>query len=461
MRATGCPVVAAPSAKPAPAATTTAAMVLYISPAYSPAHDFDRCCGSGARCLAGVALCATRFEVCAAGVSEQARPHHERAPGSSRTARPASRLLWLLRLAFVGSRALDAGAIAARLSADSRGRANSRALRRALFDRSDCAGGDVLRSAEPAQLRANLRLGMALETVGRAARLGQPGRAPLGAGAAAAGRGRRPAVPGVSAQADVPDPDRCPSQHGLLAVAGARLSGREAAGARARAGANLFLRRPRCANLVGAGWRGLSLAAARGSGAHVARAPSSGVPRLVREVSASSVAGSGHRRRSHRSKDRTPRWAESFPRQVLVRFIEGPEAAGACRPGGTACAGFVAAHRERKLRRRALACHFCGADARLPLALYLNRSGRSQARADTPINSVQTSAISGPWAVSSMFCIGCCSLLGLAQKRNVLTITLNTRTSTDETFLFRPVAHRASSVAPRAQLDFGQIHGFF
>ena len=71
--------------------------------------------------------------------------------------------------------------------------------------------------AEPAVVRAHLRLGLAAEAGRGAARLGRRRRPRSGREPPAAGRGDRAPLRRLPAQADLSDPQRRPSEHGLRA----------------------------------------------------------------------------------------------------------------------------------------------------------------------------------------------------------------------------------------------------
>src|SRR5262249_54275126 len=149
------------------------------------------------------------------GVSQQARPRDEWRAGGPVAARPPSRLLRLLRLALIGARPLDARPALAEVSRAPGGGGDPRRARRAPGSAARGDGGRVLRPAEPEELRANVRLGLAAEAFRRAAWVGLAGRAALGGSAAAARRHGDARLPRFFAPADLSDPHRRPSQYGV------------------------------------------------------------------------------------------------------------------------------------------------------------------------------------------------------------------------------------------------------
>ena len=127
----------------------------------------------------------------------------------------APRVLRLLRLALVGAWPLDAGAAAASLPRPAREATDPRRAGGA-SDREEPPGrGRLLQAAESAIVRADLRLGLAAEAGRGAARLGRPRREDVVEEPEAAGGHDRRPLPRVLPEADVPDPQRRASEHGV------------------------------------------------------------------------------------------------------------------------------------------------------------------------------------------------------------------------------------------------------
>src|SRR5437899_3892297 len=316
------------------------------------------------------------------GISEQARSRDEWRTRGAVAARTPSGVLRLLRLALDRARPLDARAPLAAVPAAPRGGGDPRAARRAPRSGGRRRGGGVLRPAEPQELRADLRLGVAPEARGRAARLGFARGATLGGGAATARRHRHPRFPRLPAAADLSHPHRRASEHRLRALAGAGLRAgrprRQTRRARRRARADLLREGHGGAAQVGARWRGLPLALAGGGGADGARPLPARVSRLGEGVPAGGETDAGDRVRPHGPEDRPPRWPQSVARALSVRALRGSAAARAGAPRRHARPGIAAVHRQRELRRRALARNVRRADARRA------RAGRTAQPLTTP-----------------------------------------------------------------------------